>query len=154
MNLTPLLALWGSIISTIALTWNVIRGLQDRRKLKVEAYIGYFLPGDTQKKYFYVVMTNIGRRPILVSRYGALLKKKKGEKGNPATLIIARNLPKMLKEGEYHIEFTEDLSLFSRNIKNIFAGDSTGKNWKISKKNFKQLLKDANEALKEFQKNN
>lgn len=149
MNVTSFLALWGTIVSTIALTWHIIRGLQDRRKFKVEAYIGYFLPGDPKKKYFYVVMTNIGRRPIFVCRYGALLKKKKGEKGKPATLIVARKLPKMLKEQEYHIEYTEDLSLFSRNIKNIYAGDSTGKNWKISRKNFKQLLKDAKKVLQE-----
>ena len=154
MNLTSLLALWGTVVSTIALSWNIIRGFQDRRKLKVEAAIGFMLPGDTQKKYFYVVITNIGRRPIFICRYGAFLKKKKGEKGKPAAMVIARDLPKMLKEGENHIEYTDDLSLFSRTIKDIHVGDSTGKNWKASRKNLRRLLRDAKDVLHDRQSSN
>ena len=62
MDLTPILALWGSIVSTVAVTWNIIRSSQDRKKIRVEANIGFILPGDSDKKVLYVIMTNVGRR--------------------------------------------------------------------------------------------
>jgi len=149
MELTPILALWGTVISTIALTWNILRGIQERKKIEVEANIGFFLPGDAERKVFYVTMTNVGRRPVFITGWGALRKKKKSEKGKPGIFITARNLPKMLKESEYNIEYTEDLTVFERNITRVQVWDSTGKKWKISRKNLKRLLKDASELLQQ-----
>jgi hypothetical protein len=40
LDLTQILAFWGTVVSTIAVTWNTLRGLQDKRKLKVEGNIG------------------------------------------------------------------------------------------------------------------
>ena len=148
IGLTQILAFWGTVISTIALIWNIVRGLQDRKKLKVEAYIGVMLPGDSSKKVFYVVMTNIGRRPVFVSGWGGLRKKEKGEKIRKVGIFaVARNLPKMLKEGEYNIEYIEDFSFFSHNIREVHAWDSTGKKWKINRKNLRRLLKAGREQL-------
>lgn len=151
MDLTPILALWGTIVSTIAITWNILRGLEDRKKLKIEANIGTILPGNPNKKYFYVSMTNIGRRPVFVTGWGTDLKKEKKEKGKRAVFIKARNLPKLLKDGEAHMEYIDNLSIFSRKIKNVKIWDSTGKSWKISRKNLKLLLKNAKEALQQSQ---
>ncbi len=151
MDLTPILALWGTIVSTIAITWNILRGLEDRKKLKIEANIGTILPGDPNKNYFYVSMTNIGRRPVFVTGWGTDLKKEKEEKGKRAVFIKARNLPKLLKDGEAHMEYIDNLSIFSRKIKNVKIWDSTGKSWKISRKNLKLLLKNAKEALQQSQ---
>jgi hypothetical protein len=149
ITFTQFIAFWGAIISSLALGWNILRRLQDRKKLKLEANIGTMLPGDPSKIYFYITMTNIGRRPVFVTGWGADLKKEKKEKR--AVFIKAHDLPKLLKDGEAHMEYIEDLSIFSRNIKNVKVWDSTGKKWKISKKNFKRLLKNAKEVLQQNQ---
>ena len=144
MSLIAILALWGTIVSSIALTWNIIRGSQDKKKIKIEAQIGHFMPGDAKDKVFYVTVTNIRRRPVFITGWGALRKKKKGEKGKPGIIIISPKLPKMLKDGDYEILHTEDLSIFSCNeLTRIQVWDSTGKKWKVSRKNMRQLLKTA-----------
>ena len=40
------------------------------------------------------------------------------------------------------MEFTEDLSIISSELEKIHVWDSTGKKWKVSKKNLKCLFKD------------
>lgn len=149
MDLTQLMAFWGTVVSTIAVTWNIVRGLMDRRKLTVSGHIGHLLPSeDPEKLYFYVVMTNMGRRPIVVSTHGIIPKKRKGEKGEIRTLIRAKELPKMLREGEFHIEITETLDFGGREIIGVYALDSSGKEWKAKRRNLKLLKKNLLEAKK------
>jgi len=38
-DLTILLALWGAIVSTFVLGWNVFRDLSDRGKIKVSCFV-------------------------------------------------------------------------------------------------------------------
>lgn len=147
METTPFLAIWGAIVSTIIATWNIIQGLQNRRKLKIEANIGHKLPGDPEKLYIYFIITNIGRRPIYVTGIHAIISKKR------AFFIMTRRLPKMLKESEYHMEWIEDFTIFDQNIKKIYALDSTGKKWKVGKKNLKKFLKEGKEVLKQQKEN-
>ena len=110
MSITTILAIWGAVISTAALTWNIIRGLQDRRCLKVKAEIANIMPGDPNKYYFCITMTNAGRRPVnIVGCGGSRIKEGEGLKN---FLMITRDLPKMLKEGERHTEYSDDLSIF------------------------------------------
>lgn len=100
---------------------------------------------DPNKKYFTVTMTNIGKRPIFVSLCGIIPEQKKGIKGSIRSCIMARQLPKMLKEGEYLIEYIEDYSFGGRGIIGVFANDSTGKEWRASKKNIKMVIEQLNE---------
>lgn len=149
MTLTQFLAVWGTIVSSIALTWNIIRGLQDKRKLKVEAFIGVMIPRETDKKYITVTVTNIGRRPIYVIGWGARLKKEKGGPKKPSLAIGPHILPKMLAEGEYVIEYTHDLTMLLREIKYIYAWDSTGKQWRVKRNSLNRLIKEGREILEE-----
>lgn len=140
MDITKFLALWGAILSTIAITWNIFRDANDKGKLKIEAMIGKMVPDHTDKDYLVITITNIGRRPVLVKSRGGM--KKKNVKGARGMYIIPHGLPRMLKEGEYHMEFTEDLSIISPELEKIHVWDSTGKEWEVSKKNLKSLFKD------------
>ena len=152
MDLTPILAFWGTIVSTVAVTWNIIRSSQDRKKIRVEANIGFILPGDSDKKILYVIMTNVGRRPVYITGVGMSRKKKKGEKGKPGLFMTARNLPMMLKEGDYNIEYSEKLSIFTEyEITTVKVWDSTNKKWRISKKNLRNLIENAKEVLEQSQ---
>jgi hypothetical protein len=140
MDITKFLALLGAILSTIAITWNIFRDVNDKGKLKIDAIIGKIVPDHTDKDYLVITITNIGRRPVLVKSWGGM--KKKNVKGARGIFITSRGLPRMLKEGEYHMEFTEDLSIIFPELEKIHVWDSTGKEWKISKKNLKCLFKD------------
>ena len=94
MNITNFLALWGAIFSTIAMTWNIIRDVNDKGKLKIDAMIGKIVPDHTDKDYLALTITNIGRRHVLVKGWGAM--KKKNVKGAHGLYIIPRGLPRML----------------------------------------------------------
>ena len=140
MDVTKLLAIWGAIFSTVAIAWNIVRDVNDRGRLKIDAMIGKMFPDHTDKNYLVITITNIGRRPILVKGWGGM--KKKAVKGARGIFIVPQGLPRMLKEGEYHTEFTEDLTILSPELEKIYVWDSTGKYWKVSRKNLRRLFKD------------
>ena len=124
MNVTSVLAIiWGAIISTIALTWNITRSLWERR-LKVELVFS-LIPPDYNEKRLAAIMTNTGRRPILVTKWcGKIKDKEKAE-----FVVQPRGLPRILEETEYHIEFLDDISIILK-IKTMYIKDSTGKSGK------------------------
>jgi hypothetical protein len=145
---TEILAIWGAIVATTALVWNIIRGFQDRKKIKVETQLGYIKPGDPERTLFYAIVTNIGRRPVFITGWGGVREDK--EKPNIrvfGTMIPSQQLPKMLQEGDYVILGTDDLSFFDKKVKRVHAWDSTGKYWKNSKKNMRQLLRQVKKEL-------
>ena len=149
LGLTEIMAFWGTVLSTIAIILNIRHWLVDRRKLTVSGHIGNWLPSEEPEKLvFYVVMTNEGRRPIVVSTHGIIPKKRKGEKGEIRTLVRAKGLPKTLKEGDFHIELTETLDFGGREIIGVYALDSTGKEWKANRRNLKILKENLLEAGK------
>ena len=64
--------------------------------------------------------------------------------------IVGQNLPKMLQEGESHDEFTEleaNRKPASDNVKRLYIWDPSGKEWALSRKQLKQLRKEAREAI-------
>ena len=140
MNLTQLLAVWGAIVSSVAITWNVFRDIGDKGKLKIDAMIGKMYPDYTDRDYLFITITNIGRRPVMVKGWGG--RKKKSIEGKRGLFIIPRGLPCMLKEGEYHTEYSDDLSIISPELEGLHVWDSHGNEWKVSRKNFKRLLKE------------
>jgi len=75
MDIIKFLALWGAILSTIAITWNIFRDVNDKGKLKIDAMIGKMVPDHTDKDYLVITITNIGRRPVLVKGWGGIKKR-------------------------------------------------------------------------------
>ena len=144
MDITQPLAIWGAILSTVAVTWNVVRDLGDRPRLKVEAMIGKMYPDHTDREYVFVTITNIGRRPVVVKGCGG--RKKKHVPGKRGIFIVSIGLPRTLKEGEYHNEWTPDLSFINDDLEKIHVWDSAGREWKISRKNLRYLLKTGKEG--------
>lgn len=92
----------------------------------------------------FVSITNVGRRPVMVKGWGAI--KKNHAPGKRGIFIVPIGLPRMLKEGEYHNEWTPELSFISDDLEKIYVWDSVGREWKISRKNFKYLLATAREG--------
>lgn len=142
ISLTSLIALYGAILSSVLLGWNIYRDLTDRGKLRVHCYIGNIIisctpPDDTE--YLMYIVTNVGRKPILVTHIGGKKRNKKD------FFITSNNFPKMLNPGEYLTEYTPDLSLLNENLVSLWAIDSLGKAHKVNKSVVKKLIKERKE---------
>jgi hypothetical protein len=143
---TLFLAVWGAIISTAAMAWNLARDLGNRGKLHVMCYPGkvYGSPNPLDKgvKLVYRV-TNVGRQPIVVTTIGGAIAKDRH------FLIQFRGeCPRTLQPGDYLLEYSSDLSVLDDRPIALWAIDSTGKHWKVPKKNLRWLLEQHEERGK------
>ena len=75
-----------------------------------------------------------------------------GEYKNPVNgkkhfVIVARNLPKMLGEGEYIVEFTDELKAAGENVKALCVWDSSGREWRLPARELKKIKEEARTVL-------
>ena len=92
-----------------------------------------------------VKMTNVGRRPVLLQGWGG--EWKIPENGKEKFVVISQGLPRILNGHESHQEFTPDLSVVSRNIKALFAWDSSGKSWHVSNSELRETVEQARQHV-------
>ena len=151
MDLTDFIAVIGLVLSVTAIIWNILRDVGDKGKIKIEGCRGELYPDHTNKDYLIIIITNIGKRPVWIKGLygdenydGAKLK---------GYIFGTRGLPRILKESEYHTEFLDWNPEKLRGIKEISVRDSRGKDWKMCKKNFKQIMKEVSEDLKVIHNN-
>ncbi len=139
LGITEVLALWGALLSTIAITITLTQVFRDRAKLQSHAYFRVAgTPGmpDSFKCVVALSITNVGRRPIILSGvYGQ-------ERRGPQFMVITDGLPKELKEGENHIALYSDLAGLSCDIKSLYVVDSFERRWPIPSKEIKKLNQD------------
>jgi hypothetical protein len=159
-SLTEFLAAYGALLASVGFGWNLYRDLLDRARLQVSARVrrivtgadGRFfsvkpdLPVEGASEKLYVVMSvvNVGRRPVLWEGWGG--KYRKPVNGRDSFYIVARDLPKMLQEGESHSEMTllePDLRPPSENVKSLLMWDASGRYWKLSRKGLRELKREA-----------
>jgi hypothetical protein len=164
--LTPLLAIWGAFLSSVALGWNLYRDLRDRSRVEVTVRVrrivqstdgkwyavNHDLPVADASEQLFVIMSavNTGRRPVVWEGWGG--KYRKPVNGKTSFAIIPQNLPRRLEEGESHSELTkleDDLRPAAENVKRIFMWDTTGKRWKLSWWKLRSLRKEALAATTE-----
>jgi|GEM_PF-5947240 len=133
MSIIELLAIWGAVVSTIALTWNIILFYKNKANIKVEAGI---MLDENRNEFFVVTITNIGKRPALINSVNL---KEINSKNN--IFITPQNLPRKLNESERHVEYYDCVEKFQNEIEKIWLNDSTGKNWYVRKKMINYLNK-------------
>lgn len=164
-GLTEFLAVYGALLSSVGLGWNLYRDLLDRPRLQVSANVRRIAVGADGKSFalkpslqfegaseqLFVIMSvvNVGRRPVLWQGWGG--KYFKPVDGKDSFFVIGRDLPKMLQEGHTHSEFTElDFRPTVANVKSLFMWDASGKHWKLSRKRLGELKREAHEFKTEF----
>jgi hypothetical protein len=160
--LTPLLAIWGAFLSSVALGWNLFRDLTERPKAKVEAKVRRLVTplggqwysisptlnveGASRQLFIVMTVVNVRRRAIRWVGWGSVYKKPEG--GKNGCIYIPRGLPKTLSEADMHGEYTElEADSLSDNVRRLQAWDSTGRVWKISWLRMQTLRREAREAL-------
>jgi hypothetical protein len=156
-NLTKFLAAWGAILSTFGLGWTLYRDLHDRARLRLTAHVRRVvqstdgkwyavkpdLPvaGASEQLFIVVNVTNAGRRPVQWTGWGGKYHKPVGGKDSFSIIPVA--LPKMLKEGDSHSEYTDQLNPAGENVKRLFIWDASGKNWYLSRRALGKLKEES-----------
>lgn len=148
MNTTDYIALYGAILSSIAIGWNIYNNLQDRPKIKIEAKFGIMSSSKgVEGPFFFVKAINKGRRSVHLSSFGL-------RSGNE-DLVPNRitGIPCELSGGKSHDEFFKVDELKNREFDFAWYRDETGKLYKsksIKKKlnNYFKSKKDKKELVK------
>jgi hypothetical protein len=138
MDITGLLAFYGTIVSTAALVWNIIRDSRDRSRVKLEAMIGKLYPDHTDRDYLVLTMTNVGRRPVQIKGWYGLRKRRSDDERG--LIVVTQGLPRILNEAESHHEFCIDLTLLNKDLQKLYVSDSAGREWKLPRKRMNRLI--------------
>ncbi len=157
IGITQILAIYGAVISSITVGWNLYRDLHNRPKLKVSASLrmmatrtdgkqyavslNLHVRKASQKIFVEIHAVNIRRPPVSVEYCAG--KYRKPIDGDRAFIISPVNFPKMLQQHEYISDFYDDPYLVNNNVSTLCVVDSTQKAWKVSKHNLKRLRKEA-----------
>jgi hypothetical protein len=140
---TGIIALWGAILGTITLVWNICRDVLDRPKLKVMTYV--MEVGARGMGVVAVVLTysivNEGRRQITVTNVGGKVKHHPTNATYFAILYEREfgTLPQTLAHSQTCSVSCRDLSVLNDNLEECFAVDSTGRRWKATEESMKGL---------------
>lgn len=157
MDGTAIAAIYGAIVSTFAVGWNIYRDSRDRARLELSTMVGFLIKGRNQQRTvshafalktwperfkgtspeLFLTITNVGKRPVVVQGWAIQADRQKA--GSDNFLYPFTALPKSLKEGEYAVERTGDLSLLVNGAKKIYAWDSSGKKWALPRREFRKL---------------
>jgi hypothetical protein len=160
MDATKLVALYGAVVSSFTVGWNVYRDIHDRPRLKLSTMLGHqfenrgqiniishaFAIDEWPDKFknkppsLFLTITNIRRRPVIVENWTIRTDRRKT--GKDHFIYPLTTLPKALKEGEYVVEHTDDLSLLVEGAKKIYAWDTTGKKWSLPRRDLRKLQKE------------
>ena len=119
--LTTALAVWGAVVSTIAIVWNIRRDWADRGRIQVICYQGKIVgpAGPGGITYLVYRVTNVGRRDVVVTHIG-------GEVTDEEHFIVREPrtpLPHTLKPGDYLLEY-HDISILDKSPQSLWACDS------------------------------
>ena len=139
MTFTTVLAVWGAVLSTISLAWNIRRDLFDRGKLEVVCYLATIQSeGGRPDSTLYLVyrVTNVGRRAVVVTHLGGARTKK-----THFMVMPKQPLPRTLEPGQYFLEYTDSRFLHDRPA-TLWAVDSLDRHWRLPRRALKRLLRE------------
>jgi len=140
-TVTIILAIWGAIVSTIVIIWNIYNSLKDKGKLKVDCYIGNQViegVGIVKKQLLVWNITNIGKREIIISHIGGKLSK------SDFILSTRNQMPHKLRPGEYILEYSNDLSILSDDKLKLLVLDTLGNEYSPKKKRLREAKRKYN----------
>jgi hypothetical protein len=131
LNLTTILAVYGSVLATIVFLWEIYKYIRDKSRLKINVD-HHILVGVAKKEHkLGVKLVNIGGQSIFVESAGFKLKPPL-DNGNMAT-IFDPSLPKEIKAGQNHTSHANPDDIPSDRILYGWVRDATGKIWKSKK---------------------
>jgi hypothetical protein len=158
VNMTAFLAVWGAILSSITFGWTLYKDLRDKAKIKLSARLRIMgkregdgalfvadpslnIQGAGDQLFIVVSVINIGRRRMRWKGLGGTYRTPVN--GRKTFVVSARNLPKILEEQEALDEIAElNQDIVDGNLKGMHIWDGSGRIWRVSRKEIKQLKAD------------
>jgi len=146
LDFTRLLAVYGALVSSCAVLWNIYRDFNDRAQIRLAAKIGYVRQDESGQELFVadswlqdrgirpeirpflkITITNTGRRKLTVTGWGAELKR--GEQ-SPLLQVVPCHLPMELhtrshdpwEQDQSHIREGQHWKVLARNEANNACG--------------------------------
>lgn len=144
-NITTILAVYGAILSTVAIGWNIFREVTNRGRLRVTvtlAEIHSEAVGLLAKDKLWYKVTNVGRQPIWLTSIGGGLRS-----GQNFLLKVPVQFPIKLDPGQTF----DDASVDAKEVQEHLSGpdqltflgawDSLNKVHKVPRRRLTALLK-------------
>jgi len=174
VNAATVFAAWAAgasgVLSLFALALSYYTFKRDKAKINLSAMIGIMVPGPLDQKYFMITITNSGRRNITIThlagtyfpwwgKIATLLAKVNilkllliwtglfSENWSEFILITSNRLQNQLGEGQYISEtfpMTPDMINNILRTKKIYALDSVGNQWYLSRSRLKEIQQSIN----------
>lgn len=136
LTATTILAIWGAVLSSFTLGWNLYRDYIQRGRLRVRCFVGHIV-GDPQispqKKWLIWSVTNIGKESVVLTHIG-------GSYGKTEFIVNTREpLPITLEPGQYFSSQADDFSALKKELQCLHAYDSLGRRFKAPRKTVPEL---------------
>ncbi len=123
-KLTLYLAIYGAILSTLVLLWDVVKYYKDKPRLRVQANHRVLVGPLKSEQKIGIDMINEGKRPITIVASGFKLDTDSDE--NTAT-VFDPGLPKQIDEGQSYTTFVNPETIDTNKILYAWARDATGR---------------------------
>jgi len=158
ITLENLVAISGLAIACISIGWNILNEIRKTPRARVHVMIAKLFQQDNPRigedDYFSITISNIGSRPLKIINIGYWGYKWWRLFKRSEFVIMPRNLPAYLKDGEEHNEMFVYTSgqfkeLLDNNVQHIFAVDSAGRKHKVSRLRMLRFKKDLRKYVKE-----
>ena len=144
--ITTVLAVWGAVLATVALIWNILRDRKDKAVVEVSGAYGFTVGIQPSLDTFSVDAVNLGRRPVQIVEVAYETDQMPpGTRAilNTSPRLVKGHIPAMLREGEALSLIIARDSLPSGRLRALYVKDVAGRKWKASQKNLRQLNGDA-----------
>lgn len=131
LDVTTVLAVYGAVLATLVLVWDIIKFRRDKPRLKVQAGHHMLVGEGTTEHKLGINMSNVGKGKITIVASGFKFLPPLPN-GNMATIYDV-GLPKELDEGQSHTSYAQPLQIPEHQVVYAWVHDATGREW-LSKK--------------------
>lgn len=146
INLTGILAIYGSAVATTTALWNILHLIQERRGVIIDGGMGVTLT-TPRKTVLIINVTNKGKRPIniLSIEFHKDRRSKRHPEKFESYFFRPDNWPIRLEEGESAEAIIEKWDWFRLGgpHRYNFIVDSLGKRWRFSRRLCRKLAHEA-----------
>ena len=129
-QVTFYVAIYGAILSTLVLLWDIIKYCKDKPNLRVQANHRILAGPRMSERKIGIDMINKGKRSITIVASGFKLDTESDK--NMATLFDP-NLPRQINEGQRRTTFANPDEIDLNKILYAWARDATGKEYRSKK---------------------
>jgi hypothetical protein len=103
LDITTILAIYGAVLATLVLVWDIVKFVRERPRLKVEGGHHVLMGEGSTEHRLGIKMSNVGKGKITIEASGLKFLPPL-QNGNMATIYDV-GLPKELDEGQSHTSY-------------------------------------------------